>query len=257
MRESAVHRADARIKIIATVGFILALSLLPVGSFIALGAAWLALAALSLAAKVGPVRMVRASFVALPFAGAAVPLLFTKDGDAIGTLNFGLFSLTATWPGLVAVTTILAKSWVSVQAATMLVFTTRFHDLMHGFERLHLPRLMVAIISLMYRYLAVLMGESSRMMRARAARSASLPGAKRPSVRWQASVVGNMVGALFLRSYERSERVYVAMQARGYDGTMIRHEAPALGAPGISAIAAIAVALASFELVAFLWLPRP
>ena len=244
-------------KIVATVGFILALSLLPVGSFIAIGAAWAALVALSMAARIGPVRMVRASVVALPFAAAALPLLFTKDGDAIGTMDFGLFALTATWPGLIAVLTILFKSWVSVQAATMLIFTTRFHDLMHGFERLRLPRLMVAIISLMYRYLAVLTDEASRMMRARAARSAALPGAKRPSVRWQASVVGNMVGALFLRSYERSERVYVAMQARGYDGTMVRHEAPPLGLPGFAAIGSVAVALAAFELVAFLWLPRP
>ena len=244
-------------KIVACVAFILALGLLPVGSFIALAAAWLALAVFSWVARVGPVRMVRSSFVALPFAAAAAPLLFTKHGDAIGTLDFGFFALTATWPGLYAVLTIVIKSWVSVQAATMLVFTTRFHDLMHGFERLRLPRLMVAIISLMYRYLAVLTGEASRMMRARAARSAMLPGAKRPPVRWQAGVVGNMVGALFLRSYERSERVYVAMQARGYDGTMVRHEAPPLGVARVTALGAVAAALAAFELVAFLWLPRP
>ena len=151
----------------------------------------------------------------------------------------------------------LAEQDVQMAGNIRLSQPDRFHDLMHGFERLRLPRLMVAIISLMYRYLAVLTDEASRMMRARAARSAALPGAKRPSVRWQASVVGNMVGALFLRSYERSERVYVAMQARGYDGTMVRHEAPPLGLPGFAAIGSVAVALAAFELVAFLWLPRP
>jgi len=201
--------------------------------------------------------MVRGSFIALPFIVAALPLLFTRKGDPIGSVDLWLFDLTLSGEGLRMVLTIMLKSWVSVQAATLLVFTTPFHDLLEGLARLRLPALMVAIISLMYRYLAVLTDEASRMMRARAARSAALPGAKRPSVRWQASGVGNMVGALFLRSYERSERVYVAMQARGYDGTMVRHEAPPLGLPGFAAIGSVAVALAAFELVAFLWLPRP
>jgi cobalt/nickel transport system permease protein len=232
-------------------------SLLPVGSFIALGAAWAAVIVVSMVARLGPARIVRGSFIALPFVFAAVPLIFTRDGSELFTLDLGLFSLTATLEGVIAVATIVAKSWVSVQAATLLVFTTTFHDLMHGLERLRLPRLMVAVTSLMYRYLAVLTGEASTMMRARAARSASLPGRPRPSWRWQAKVVGNLVGALFLRSYERSERIFVAMQSRGYDGRIVSHRHSSFTAADTASLAAVGAALILFEVAAFLWLPRP
>lgn len=251
-----MHRADARLKFVLVVGFILSVSLLPVGSFAALGMAWLVLVAVSFLARLGPVRMVRGSFVALPFIVAAFPLLFTKKGDPIGTVDLWLFDLTLSGEGLRIVLTIMLKSWISVQAATLLVFSTPFHDLLEGLERLRLPKLMVAIISLMYRYLAVLTGEASRMMRARASRAASLPGAPRPSVVWQARVVGNMVGSLFIRSYERSERVYLAMQSRGYTGHIRHiHDRPFPRNQWFVLLAALLL-LAAFEVTAHAWLPH-
>lgn len=244
-------------KFIGTVAFILSLSLLPIGSFIAIAAAWLVLMIVATVSKIGPLRVVRASFVALPFVLASVPLIFTREGEEIFTLNLGPFSLTATWAGVIAVLTIMFKSWVSVQAASLLIFTTRFHDLMHALQQLHLPKLMVAVTSLMYRYLAVLTNEATTMMRARASRSASLPGSKRPSIRWQARVVGNLVGALFLRSYERAERIYVSMQSRGYDGRIVHHDQRSLSAVDTASLALVGVALILFEVSAFIWLPRP
>jgi cobalt/nickel transport system permease protein len=84
---------------------------------------------------------------------------------------------------------------------------------------LGLPRLLVATVSFMYRYLFVIGEEALRLMRARDSRSARLPGQKGgDSLGWRAKVLGHMVGSLFLRTYERSERVYAAMLARGYDG---------------------------------------
>lgn len=222
----------------------------------ALALAWLALAAVSVAARIGPRTMLRGSLIALPFASAALPLLFTRDGDPIGSLDLGLFSLTLSGEGVRVVATIVLKSWVSVQAAALLVFTTPFHELLEGLARLHLPRLMVAIISLMYRYLAVLTGEASRMMRARSARTARPPGASAPGVIWQARVVGNMVGALFIRSYERSERVHMAMQSRGYTGHLTHlHDRPFVGTAW-AALVAGALLLTAFELSAHAWLPR-
>ncbi|MCC7364229.1 MAG: cobalt ECF transporter T component CbiQ [Dehalococcoidia bacterium] len=251
-----MHRADARLKFILVVGFILSVSLLPRESFLALGIAWSALVGVSFLARLGPVRMVRGSFVALPFVFAALPLVFTREGDPIGTVDFGLFSLTASWEGVRLVATIMLKSWVSVQAATLLVFSTTFHDLVHGLERLRLPKLMVAVISLMYRYLAVLTGEAQRMMRARQARSAELPGAKRVSTAWRAKVVGHMVGSLFIRSYERSERIYLAMQARGYTGQLVSHRVRPMLRAEWATLFAVAATLVSFELAAHAWMPH-
>lgn len=251
-----MHRADARLKFLATIGFILCVSLLPAGSFAALAIAWVAVMTAAMLARIHPLRVVRGSFIALPFAAAAVPLIFTKHGDPWFDVNFGLFTLTASGEGVRLVATILLKSWVSVQAATLLVYSTAFHDLVHGLERLRLPKLMVAIISLMYRYLAVLTEESSRMLRARAARSAVLPGAPRVSTAWKMRTVGNMVGALFIRAYERSERVYTAMQARGYSGQLLHHDVRAMRQGEWAALGALVALYVAFTFTARQWLPH-
>jgi cobalt/nickel transport system permease protein len=255
-RASLLHRADARLKFLLVIAFILAVSLLPEGAFLALAAAWLLLVVVSLLARIGPAPMVRGAFIAMPFAIAAFPLIFTRPGDPITTFDFRLFALTLSGEGIIAFATILLKSWVSVQAAALLVFTTPFHDLLEGLERLRLPRLMVAIISLMYRYLAVLIGEATRMMRARSSRAAVPHGSRPPGWRWHGRVVGNMVGALFIRAYERSERVYVAMQSRGYAGHIRHlHDRP-FPRPQLALLALAVAALLAFEISAHTWLPR-
>lgn len=254
-RESPVHNADGRVKFILVVASIVAVSLLPEGSFVALALAWAAVLAVATLARVGAARVARSGFLALPFVAAALPLIFTRGGDTVATLDLRWFTLDVSEDGLIAVATIMLKSWVSVQIASILVFTTRFHDLVHALERLRLPRLMVLVIHLMYRYIAVLTDEASRMMRARASRSARPEGAKRPSTAWQARVVGNLVGALFLRSYARSERVYAAMQSRGYDGTFRSHGGAAAGAADAVALAVALGLVAVFVAASRLWLP--
>ncbi len=128
---------------------------------------------------------------------------------------------------------------------------------MEGLRRLHLPRIMVAIIGFMYRYLAVLTDEATRLNRARASRSAVVAGRGGGSVAWRASVVGGMVGSLFIRSYERSERVYAAMQARGFEGEFRTLGGRALTRREWSGLAVGLLALVFLLVAAQLWLPRP
>ncbi len=98
---------------------------------------------------------------------------------------------------------------------------TRFPDLIHAFEHLHVPAILTTIIAFLYRYLFVLTDEVMRLLRARESRSATVAGHKSGrSVMWRARVAGNMTGQLFLRSYERSDRIYNAMLARGYTGQL-------------------------------------
>jgi len=106
-----------------------------------------------------------------------------------------------------------------VQMAILLVATTPFPDLIHAFEHLRVPRVLTTIVAFLYRYLFVLTDEVYRLLRARESRSAGLPGLKRGGrLAWRAKVAGSMAGQLFLRSYERSDRIYNAMLARGYAG---------------------------------------
>lgn len=217
--ESPVHALDPRVKLLLTFAAILALGLLPPGAW----AEVLAIAALIwwavIRSQVGLGVILRRAFVALPFTLAAVTLLFSRPGTPLFELALGPLRLTATEAGLVAFAGVVVKSWLSVQAALLLTATTHFTDVLGGLRALRLPTVMVAILSFAYRYLFVMVDEAQRMLRAREVRSAEAPG--RPagrSLRWRAAVVGQMVGTLFLRSYERSERIYVAMLSRGFDG---------------------------------------
>jgi len=212
--------------------------------------------AASTLARLGPLRLSRGAFIAAPFLLAALPLVFTRPEQPLGSVDLGPLRLTISGEGLRIFSTIAIKSWLSVQVALLLTFTTSFHDLLDALRELRLPRIMVAIIGFMYRYLAVLGDEAQRLMRARAARSAVAEGYHGGgSIVWRARVTGGMVGSLFLRSYERSERIYAAMQARGFDGTF-RH----LGARPVrrgewAALTAIGVGLVVFEVVAHVGLP--
>jgi cobalt/nickel transport system permease protein len=92
---------------------------------------------------------------------------------------------------------------------------------MTAMRALKMPRLLVAIFGLMWRYLFVLADEALRLVRARQARSgeAEVPGLRAGGdVAWRARVTGGMAGSLFLRAFERSDRIYTAMLSRGYDG---------------------------------------
>jgi cobalt/nickel transport system permease protein len=109
---------------------------------------------------------------------------------------------------------------LSVQAAILLSATTSFPDLLVAMRAVHIPRLLVAILAMMWRYLFVLSDEALRLMRARESRSASdgLNGRPGGSLAWRGKVTGGMAGSLFVRSLERGERIHAAMNARGYNG---------------------------------------
>lgn len=219
--DSLIHRLDPRIKVIVAVLFILSNVLLPDGAWLAFVLAWGVVLAASRLAHLGMRYIVTRSFIALPFALAAVTAMFAVPGRTIAAFTLGPWDLVATDAGVIRFVSIVIRSWLSVQVAILLTATTSFPNLMHALHHLRVPSSLVAVISFMYRYLFVLIEEVQRMLRAREARSAAtIEGTAHAggSIWWRARTAGNMVGQLFLRSYERSERVYAAMVARGYNG---------------------------------------
>ncbi len=249
---SPVHRLDGRAKLLVTAAFIVCASLLPAVHW----PAYLGMAALALAAVViseVPLRVALArSLVALPFAlVAAASLPFLRPGTPLFTLAVGRWRATATDAGLLALGAVLARSWLSVLAAGLLTATTPFTDLLAALQGLGLPRLLAALMSFMYRYVFVLADEAERLARARTARSGvalclasagddagglpALHARAGGSLAWRAHVLGGMIGNLFVRSYERSERIYQAMLARGFDGQIRRLPTAAAGGAGAKA----------------------
>ena len=219
VQESLIHHLDPRVKVAITVLFIVSNVILPDGAWLAFLLAWGLVLWVNLLASLGLDYAFKRSFIALPFALAAITSIFALEGQPLATFTIGSWQMVVTDAGLIRFTSIVIRSWLSVQMAILLTATTQFPDLMHALRHLRVPQLLVAIISFMYRYLFVLADEALRLLRAREARSARLAsGPGGGSVMWRARVAGNMVGQLFLRSYERSDRIYNAMLARGYAG---------------------------------------
>jgi cobalt/nickel transport system permease protein len=155
----------------------------------------------------------------LPFALAALALPFSVPGQVIA--HVPLLNWPISVEGLVRAGSIVVKSWVSVQVAILLVMSTSLPDLLWALRSLRVPEPLVAIVSFMYRYLYVLADEAGRLLRARASRSAARMGQRAGNTLfWRGRVAGYMVGSLMLRSFERSERIYQAMTARGYAGEL-------------------------------------
>ncbi len=226
-RDSPLHSLDPRVKVLGAVGYIAGCSLLPPGAWLAYLALFLLLMGLVGGARLGWGFTLRRSFVALPFVLAALALPFSVPGATVFELPW--LGWTVSDLGLLRLATVVLRSWLAVQAAILLTATTRFHEILWALRALGLPPVLVGTLGFMYRYLFVLGDEALRLLRARAARSARLPGSQGPPLAWQARVAGGMVGGLFLRSLERSERIYHAMLARGYDGRPRRLATPTRG----------------------------
>ncbi|MBE0680960.1 MAG: cobalt ECF transporter T component CbiQ [Anaerolineales bacterium] len=227
-KESFLHRLDPRVKALLTIIFIVSNALLPDGAWLAFVCAWLFLNAANLFSQLGIGYTFKRSIVALPFALIAVTVLFSIPGKPLYTFQFFMSTLTVTDAGFLRFVSILIRSWLSVQMAILLVAVTRFPDLIHALEHLKVPAILTTIIAFLYRYLFVLIDEVSRLLRARESRSGAAAGNRSGGgVFWRAKVAGNMAGQLFLRSYERSDRIYNAMMSRGYSGhlyTLNPHE---------------------------------
>ena len=214
------HSADARIKLVMALGFIFATTSIPPGKWIGF-AAMLALVWLAVAiSRVGLLRAFLRSLIAIPFILIALPTVFTKPGLPLFELDLTLFALTGTQEGLDFFISVLLKSWASVTAAVVLTATTPPLRLLEALRALRIPAVLVAIVMLMYRYLFVLVDEAQSLMRARTARSAAIGPKSGGSLVWRAKSAGGMAGSLFIRTLDRSERIYMAMLARGYDGTL-------------------------------------
>jgi len=218
--DSFIHHLDPRVKLALAVLVVLTASLTPDRGWVAFGLLQALLLAATLLSHLGLRLVHKRAIVALPFTLAALTVLFSTRGEPLLSLPLpgGVWAITDT--GLLRFVSIIVRSYMSVQAAVLLAATTRFPDLLWGMRSLRLPRLFVAITGFLYRYLFVLADEAQRLIRAREARSVAPAGGGRGggSMVWRARVAGGMAGSLFIRSYERSERIYAAMLARGYDG---------------------------------------
>lgn len=229
--ESPIHALDARVKVVSLMGLLVGvvLSRAPLYSewtgertlfFLhatQYAIVFLVLVCLLILARV-PLRFaLTRTLMVMPFvAGVALFIPFFGDGKELYTL--GPLTLTLSPTGLDVLTRVISKGVLAVLCVVVLTSTTPFHTILRALEYLRVPRVYLMVMTFMYRYLFLLVEEITTMKRAWESRT--IRERRWVGTAWHIKTAGMIIASLFLRSYERGERVYAAMLSRGYKGEL-------------------------------------
>lgn len=212
-RHTVIHGLPSHLKIIAALSFILIVVATPVTQWGAFIAYFLWLFVVVKVAQIPFGTLFKRALIEIPFIFFAILMPFFGSGEKIAVGPFDLYR-----EGLIAGSGIVVKGTLGVMTAIILSTSTTAREILRGLERLRLPVLMVQIASFMLRYVNVVNDEMERMKVARESRGFEATGMKS----WK--VLATAAGALFIRSYERGERVHLSMLSRGYEGVLPQEE---------------------------------
>lgn len=203
---SRIHRAPAHLKLLSLIAFMLVVVATPREWYPVFGGYLLLLLAVIAVSRV-PFRYVaKRMVIEVPFLVFAALVPFVATGPKVDVLGLSLSE-----PGLWAAFGLAAKGTLGVIASLTLAATTEAGDVLDGLRRLRMPGLIVEIMGFMIRYLDVVTADLGRMITAMRSRGVD----PRSPRHWPA--LARTLGALFVRSYERGERVHLAMLSRGYE----------------------------------------
>ncbi len=197
-----LHRLDARAKLIAALALIIAVIAIPTAAWRWYGAVGMFLAFVVGLSGLPPRELARRWLGVFLLVAFLVVMIAPAHPDRA---RYGVVAVAAS---------ILIKNGLAVMTMILLAGTTPFPRLLAGLRRLGMPPVLVATLQFMERYRHVLVEEVDRMATARRARTFG----RRGGLSW--GLLGGLIGLLFLRSFERAERVHDAMIARGWDGTI-------------------------------------
>lgn len=203
--DTAIHRLDPRAKVLATLVFVVTVvsfgkyevtALVP---FLLFPVAMVALGNLPVAYVIKKIALL------CPF--ALVVGIFNPIFDREVLVQIGSLGITGGW---LSFASIVMRSILTVGAAIVLVGVTGFPGVCRALERIGMPRVFAVQLLFLYRYIFVLTDEGSRMERARKLRSLGK--------KMEPGIFGSLVGHLLLRTWQRAERIHMAMLARGFTG---------------------------------------
>jgi cobalt/nickel transport system permease protein len=201
-RNGLLQRQDARLKLIVALAFVAATLAAPIGAWTWFGVEGFLLALLIGLSGIPPRDLARRYLTFLALIGSlALLMAITHPARA----RFGLGGVVAS---------ILIKNSLAILAMLVLAGVTSFEAILIALRKLGLPPVLVATLGFMERYRYVFADELARMATARRARTFT----RRRTL--SLSLAGGLIGLLFLRAFERAERVHGAMVARGWQGTL-------------------------------------
>lgn len=216
-KDNLFTRMDARIKVIYCLLSLLGVIGLP---GIRLPLAVFALAVAAMLAIKTPVRLIVGRVIP-PLVlgiGVFVFMLFTNGSQPLFTVNAAGWQLTGYREGLMLGLTVLTRIAGSVSVLMFLSVTTPVYELGYALIWLKVPKVIVEILLLTYRYLFVLWDEGMRIRQAQTMRLGypDWRDAKGWSMAFKSTCT--MMGMVFIRAYDRAESTYSAMQVRAYNG---------------------------------------
>jgi cobalt/nickel transport system permease protein len=207
--DTIIHQLRPQVKAAAALLFVFAVVATPREAWWAFCIYAVTLVALATTARLGTRFVASRMLIEIPFVIAALAFPFLTGGEKITVLGLEL-SRTGLWD----MWNVLAKASLGLLTSIILAGTTDIPSMLKGFDKLHVPRALTAIMGFMIRYLDVVLGEFRRMRVAMQSRGHN------PTWVGQAGPYARSAGLIFIRSYERGERVYLAMASRGYTGEM-------------------------------------
>ena len=214
------HSLAPRTRLLCTLLIVFAIALTPNGRWWTWAIYGLGVLSVVLVSRVTLPVLLKRLIVEFAFVGVVLLGTLFRDGGEV-LWSWGWLRITTV--GLTVLGSVTLKALLSLLMLNVLTLTTAIPALLNALVALRVPPLLVAILASMYRYISVLIKEFNAMRRAAASRN--LNG----SNRWQRQVIGNMVGSLFIRTYERGERIHQAMLARGYQGVPVVQNVPSGG----------------------------
>ena len=210
--ESPIHRFDARAKILVFLSFVVFVVLTPIRDLEKFPLYFGLILAMSAAARLPAAYLFKRSCLVLPFVFViAMFLPFLREGEVIYRFRCLGFEIELVREGLWIFANILVKAYLSAFAMLVLSSTTPFPHILKGLETFGTPSLVCMILSFLYRYLFIIVDEAMRMRQAAEAR-----GVGSSTMATRLKVLAAMIGGLFVRTFDRSERVYSAMISRGF-----------------------------------------
>lgn len=144
----------------------------------------------------------------------SIPILFLTSGQIIASANISTFTLTLTLEGVIRFLVFTTRVWFCVASVTLMVFSTGFEKMLELLFVIRVPSVIIQLFSLTYRYFFVSIHETQSVLIAKEARTYVH---KRTINIQTLRDLGSVIATLFIRTYERSERVYLAMKARGFE----------------------------------------
>lgn len=206
---SVLHRMPPEAKLVGAVLFVICVAITPRQAVWAFAVYAVVLALLIRLSRVS-LRFVAVRMVAIaPFFLFAFLIPFIAAGDTVEVLG-----VAVSREGLWGAWNVIAKASLGAAVSILLAATTEISEMLRALTILRVPPALTAIAMFMVRYLVIVSNEVARVRIAMVSRGYD------PRWLWQAKPIASSAGSLFVRTYERGERVHAAMLSRGFTGAM-------------------------------------